>query len=66
MNYEQQTMSMWHNYQSLGGSADFETFYAHSIDNQKLLVKVAIGKAKPGMVKPDPLRHSEIGEPENR
>tara|TARA_Y100000310_G_scaffold306032_1_gene346811 strand:- start:620 stop:763 length:144 start_codon:yes stop_codon:yes gene_type:complete len=46
MNYEQQTMSMWHNYQSLGGSADFETFYAHSIDNQKLLVKVAIGKSK--------------------
>tara|TARA_R110000765_G_scaffold185249_1_gene290986 strand:- start:780 stop:932 length:153 start_codon:yes stop_codon:yes gene_type:complete len=44
MNNEQKTMSMWHTYQSLGGSAEFETFYAHSIVNQKLLVKVARGK----------------------
>ena len=28
----------------MGGSADFEVFYAHSDVNQKLLVKVARGK----------------------
>ncbi len=37
-------MSLWHNYHENGGSADFEVFYAHTIPNQKLLVKVARGK----------------------
>ena len=41
---EQNVMSRWHTYSGLGGSADFEVFYAHSKDNQKLLVKVARGK----------------------
>ena len=39
-------MSRWHTYAGLNGSADFETFYAHSAENQKLLVKVAKGKQK--------------------
>ena len=39
------TLSMWHEYQSNGGLADFETFYSHTVENQKLLVKVARGKA---------------------
>jgi len=38
-------MSLWHVYTGNGGSADFEVFYAHTIPNQKLLVKVAKGKA---------------------
>jgi hypothetical protein len=42
---EQNVMSRWHTYSGLGGSADFEVFYAHSKDNQKLLVKAARGKA---------------------
>ena len=42
---EQNVMSRWHTYSGLGGSADFEVFYAHSKENQKLLVKVARGKA---------------------
>ena len=42
---EQNIMSRWHTYSKLGGSADFEIFYAHSRENQKLLVKVARGKA---------------------
>jgi len=42
---EQNVMSRWHTYSGLGGSADFEVFYAHSEKNQKLLVKVARGKA---------------------
>jgi len=42
---EQNIMSRWHTYSGLGGSADFETFYSHGVENQKLLVKVAIGKA---------------------
>ena len=37
-------MSLWHDYTANGGSADFEVFYAHTLDNQKLLVKVARGK----------------------
>jgi hypothetical protein len=44
MNNEQLTMSLWHTYTGLGGSADFEVFYAHTVTNQKLLVKVARGK----------------------
>ena len=43
---EQNVMSRWHTYAGLNGSADFETFYAHSAENQKLLVKVAKGKQK--------------------
>ena len=39
------SMSLWHEYSENGGSADFETFYAHGVENQKLLVKVARGKA---------------------
>ena len=42
---EQNVMSRWHTYSGMGGSADFEIFYAHSVENQKLLVKVAKGKA---------------------
>jgi hypothetical protein len=38
-------ISQWHEYTENGGSADFEVFYAHTIPNQKLLVKVAKGKA---------------------
>ena len=45
MSNEQNIMSRWHTYTELGGSADFETFYSHSKVNQKLLVKVARGKA---------------------
>ena len=45
MSNEQNIMSRWHTYSELGGSADFETFYSHSKVNQKLLVKVARGKA---------------------
>ena len=39
------TLSMWQEYSSNGGLADFETFYSHSRVNQKLLVRVAKGKA---------------------
>jgi len=39
------TLSMWQEYHSNGGLADFETFYSHSRVNQKLLVRVAKGKA---------------------
>ena len=39
------SMSLWHQYHENGGSADFEVFYAHSTENQKLLVRVAKGKA---------------------
>ena len=44
-NKETDTMARWHTYSKLGGSADFEVFYAHSVENQKLLVRVAKGKA---------------------
>ena len=44
-NNESETMARWHTYSEMGGSADFEVFYAHSVENQKLLVKVAKGKA---------------------
>jgi len=44
-NKETDTMARWHIYSKLGGSADFEVFYAHGVENQKLLVKVARGKA---------------------
>ena len=44
-NSETQVLNRWHNYFANGGSADFEVFYAHSKENQKLLVKVAKGKA---------------------
>ena len=44
-NQELTTLSMWHVYTGNGGSADFETFYGHSRVNQKLLVRVAKGKA---------------------
>ena len=44
-NQELRTLSMWQEYQSNGGLADFETFYSHSRVNQKLLVRVAKGKA---------------------
>ena len=40
-NNELTRMSLWHDYTLNGGSADFEVFYAHTIPNQKLLVKVA-------------------------
>ena len=43
-NQELNTLSMWHDYTLNGGSADFEVFYAHTIPNQKLLVKVAKGQ----------------------
>jgi hypothetical protein len=42
---ENDIMARWHTYSKLGGSADFEVFYAHSEKNQKLLVRVARGKA---------------------
>ena len=45
MTNEQNVMSRWHTYSGLGGSADFEVFYAHSTENQNLLVRVARGKA---------------------
>ena len=44
-NKETDTMARWHTYSEMGGSADFEVFYGHSEKNQKLLVKVARGKA---------------------
>ena len=44
-NKETDIMARWHTYHENGGSADFEVFYAHSTENQKLLVKVARGKA---------------------
>ena len=46
MSNEQNIMSRWHTYSEMGGSADFEVFYAHSKENQKLLVKIARGKQK--------------------
>ena len=36
-------MSLWHEYTANGGKCNFEVFYAHTIPNQKLLVKVAKG-----------------------
>ena len=42
---EQNVMSRWHTYSGLGGSADFEVFYTHNRENQRLLVKAARGKA---------------------
>ena len=39
-------MARWHKYSEMGGTADFEVFYAHGVENQKLLVKVARGKQK--------------------
>jgi hypothetical protein len=44
-NNETRILARWHTYSEMGGSADFETFYAHGVENQKLLVKVAKGKA---------------------
>jgi hypothetical protein len=44
-NKETDTIARWHEYYENGGSADFEVFYAHSEKNQKLLVRVAKGKA---------------------
>ena len=44
-NQELRTLSMWQEYHSNGGLAEFETFYGHSRKNQKLLVRVAKGKA---------------------
>ena len=46
MTNEQYVMSLWHEYSENGGSADFEVFYAHEVENQKLLVKIARGKQK--------------------
>ena len=43
---ENAVMSRWHKYSEMGGSADFEPFYSHGVENQKLLVKVARGKQK--------------------
>ena len=34
-NKETDTMARWHTYSEMGGSADFETFYAHSVKNQE-------------------------------
>ena len=45
MTNETNVMARWHTYRENGGSADFEVFYAHGVENQKLLVKVAKGKA---------------------
>ena len=45
VNKDNISMSLWHQYSENGGSADFETFYSHKLENQKLLVKVARGKA---------------------
>ena len=42
---ESRILARWHNYSEMGGSTDFEDFYAHSVENQKLLVKVARGKS---------------------
>jgi len=42
---ETEVLNRWHTYYASGGSADFETFYSHTVENQKLLVKVAKGKA---------------------
>ena len=44
-NKESRILARWHNYSEMGGSADFEVFYAHSVENQKLLLRVAKGKA---------------------
>ena len=44
-NQESEIMARWHTYSEMGGSADFEVFYAHSTKNQKLLVRVAKWKA---------------------
>ena len=44
-NKETDIMARWHSYHENGGSADFEVFYGHSVKNQKLLVRVAKGKA---------------------
>ena len=44
-NTESDIMARWHTYSEMGGSADFETFYGHTVKNQKLLVRVAKGKA---------------------
>ena len=44
-NNESEIMARWHTYSEMGGSADFEVFYAHSKENQKLLVRVSKGKA---------------------
>ena len=44
-NNESRILARWHTYSEMGGSADFEVFYAHSEKNQKLLVRVAKGKA---------------------
>ena len=44
-NTETDIMARWHTYHENGGSADFEVFYGHSVKNQKLLVRVAKGKA---------------------
>ena len=46
MTNETTTLSMWHDYFANGGSADFEVFYAHTRENQKLLCKVAKGGFK--------------------
>ena len=44
-NKETDIMARWPTYHENGGSADFEVFYGHSEKNQKLLVRVAKGKA---------------------
>ena len=44
-NTESDIMARWHTSSEMGGSADIEDFYAHSTKNQKLLVRVAKGKA---------------------
>jgi len=45
MSNETNILARWHTYSEMGGRADFEIFYAHSRDNQKLLVKAARGQA---------------------
>jgi hypothetical protein len=44
-NSETEILNRWHTYFANGGSADFEVFYAHSTENQNLLVKASRGKA---------------------
>ena len=44
-NNESRILARWHTYSEMGGSADFEVFYAQSEKNQKLLLRVAKGKA---------------------
>ena len=60
MNTDTETLALWHTYANNSGSADFETFYSHKLENQKLLVKVARGKQK--LIKALALSRLEVKE----